>query len=182
MRHRGPMRTGWRMRSPISWAEHSVACRVGIQPESSYLSGMRRSLPTLLLLVSLVACGTDTTTTTESPGISTTTTTVSETTSTEAEVTTTLSETTTTALAIDVTVAGGVVEGPDRFEFALGDLVEITVLTDVADEIHVHGYDLMFDVGPGIPVEISFEADAQGIFEVELEESELPLFEIQVTP
>lgn len=81
-----------------------------------------------------------------------------------------------------MTVTGGVVDGPDLFEYALGDLVEITVLTDVADEIHVHGFDIRYDAEPGVPVEISFEADAQGIFEVELEESELPLFEIQVTP
>jgi hypothetical protein len=79
-------------------------------------------------------------------------------------------------------VDGGQVEGPDLFEFALGDQVEITVLTDVADEIHVHGYDLRYDAEPGVPVEISFEADAPGIFEVELEASHLPLFEIQVTP
>lgn len=177
------MRAAWRMRSRISWAEHFDACRVGIRPESSYLSGMRRSLPTLLMLVLLVACGTDTTTTSTgaSSTSSSTTSTVAKTTTTAAS-TTTLAVTATTESEIDVTVADGVVDGPDRFEFALGDLVEITVLTDVADEIHVHGYDLMFDVEPGIPVEISFEADAQGIFEVELEESEIPLFEIQVTP
>jgi heme/copper-type cytochrome/quinol oxidase subunit 2 len=60
--------------------------------------------------------------------------------------------------------------------------VEITVLTDVADEIHIHGYDIRYDAQPGIPVEISFEADAPGIFEVELESNHLPLFEIQVSP
>jgi heme/copper-type cytochrome/quinol oxidase subunit 2 len=79
-------------------------------------------------------------------------------------------------------VVGGQVEGPDQFEFALGDQVEITVLTDVADEIHIHGYDLRYDAEPGVPVEISFEAEAPGVFEVELEASHLPLFDLEVTP
>jgi len=129
----------------------------------------------------MAACGDDPVTTTTAE-ITATTTTVAETTSTAAASTTTAAESTTTALAVDVTVAGGQVEGPDRFEFGLGDLVEITVVTDVADEIHVHGYDLRFDAEPGVPLTISFEADATGIFEVELEEGQLPLFEIQVTP
>jgi putative aminopeptidase FrvX len=129
----------------------------------------------------MVACGNDPATTTIAE-TSTTTTTVPETTSTAAATTTSTELTTTTALAVDVTVAGGQVEGPDRFEFALGDQVEITVLTDVADEIHVHGYDLRYDAEPGAPVKISFEADASGIFEVELEASHLPLFDLEVTP
>ena len=144
---------------------------------------MRRLLWTVVTISLVVACGNSTTTsTTAASSTSSTTTTVAETTTTAAAVTTTVAETTTTVSEIDVTVADGVVDGPDRFEYALGDQVEITVLTDIADEIHVHGYDLRYDVEPGIPTEISFEADAPGIFEVELEASQLPLFEIQVTP
>lgn len=136
------------------------------------------------MAILVVTCGSGATTSTTqgSSTSTTTTTTVAETTSTAAAVTTTVPQTTTTGLEADVTVTGGEVDGPDLFEYALGDLVEITVLTDVADEIHVHGYDLMFDAEPGIPVEISFEADAQGIFEVEMEANHLLLFEIQVTP
>lgn len=131
----------------------------------------------------VIACGdTATTTTTAVPAATTTTTAQPVTTTTEEGATSTVPNTTTTIREADVTVTGGVVDGPDTFEYALGDQVDIVVLTDVADEIHVHGYDLMFDAEPGVPVEISFEADAQGIFEVELEGSELKLFEIQVTP
>jgi hypothetical protein len=130
----------------------------------------------------VVACGDNPATTTTAETAATTTT-VPETTSTAAATTTTVAtETTSTASEIDVTAAGGQVEGPDLFEFALGDLVEITVLADVADEIHVHGYDLRYDAEPGVPVAISFEADAIGIFEVELEASHLQLFELEVTP
>lgn len=142
---------------------------------------MRRCLPFLLVAMILVACGDDLATTTTAE--TSTTTTVSETTSTAAATTSTAAaETTSTASEIDVTVAGGEVEGPDLFEFALGDQVEITVLTDVADQIHIHGYDLRYDAEPGVLVKIAFEADAPGIFEVELEASHLPLFDLEVTP
>ena len=165
------------------WGERLRRCeRIGIQFDSFYLAEMRRPFLFLLAAVLVVACGNESATTTTGEPSTTTTTTLAETTSSPAAVTTTVAETKTTASEIDVTVAGGVVDGPDLFEYALGDQVKITVLTDVADEIHVHGYDVRFDAEPGIPVEISFEADAPGIFEVELEESQLPLFELEVTP
>ncbi len=91
-------------------------------------------------------------------------------------------ETTTTALAVDITVNGDVVDGPGRIEVAMGDLVEVAILADVADEIHVHGFDLTFPIEPGVPTVVTFTPDAQGIFEVELEEGEIPLFELVVTP
>ena len=146
---------------------------------------MRIVTTSALLVVALAACSPSSDTTTTGPS----TTTVAETTTSSAAPTTTLApttttaaQTTTTAVQIDVTVAGGVVDGPDRFEVEMGDLVEITVLADVADEVHVHGFDLTFPVEPGVPTLVTFTADAQGIFEVELEESELPLFELVVAP
>ncbi len=43
------------------------------------------------------------------------------------------------------------------------------VESDVADEIHVHGYDLKKDVPAGGSVSFSFPASIEGVFEVELE-------------
>jgi hypothetical protein len=43
-----------------------------------------------------------------------------------------------------------------------------------------HGYDLSADVAPGRPAVIDFTADAPGVFEVELEQAHLRLFELQV--
>ena len=145
---------------------------------------MRTTASAVMLALALAACSPGTTTTTLAV-----TTTVPDTSSTAAS-TTTLGTTTTTASPVptttvaapDVTVSGGVVDGPDRIEVDLGSLVEITVLADVADEIHVHGYDLTFPTEPGVPTLVSFSADAQGIFEVELEEAGLPLFELVVAP
>jgi hypothetical protein len=46
--------------------------------------------------------------------------------------------------------------------------------------VHVHGYDLTVDTVPGQPVTVEFTADIPGVFEVELEESKLPLTRLQV--
>jgi hypothetical protein len=80
-------------------------------------------------------------------------------------------------------VEGGVKEeGPDTISVAQGELVSFEVVADVADEIHVHGFDLLFETAPGELVVVEFTADATGIFEVELEESRLHLVNIEVTP
>jgi hypothetical protein len=81
-----------------------------------------------------------------------------------------------------ITFQGGEVTGPRRAEFTVGDRVVLIVRADVADHVHVHGYDLMKDLGPGAPARFSFEADAPGRFEVELEDRHLPLTELVVRP
>lgn len=75
-----------------------------------------------------------------------------------------------------------VVHGPDVFEQTVGDKVAITVLSSVEDEIHVHGYDIRFDAAPSEVTVITFTADVLGIFEVELENSHVRLFLIEVAP
>jgi hypothetical protein len=105
-------------------------------------------------------------------------------------VTTTAGATTTTnAEEYDVVLEGGdeehseiVVHGPDVFEQTVRDQVAITVLSSVEDEIHVHGYELRFNAAPSEVTVITFTADVLGIFEVELENSHVRLFLIEVTP
>jgi heme/copper-type cytochrome/quinol oxidase subunit 2 len=84
--------------------------------------------------------------------------------------------------AVRVAFEDGEVIGPRRPEFTVGDRIVLVVRSDVADHVHVHGYDLMQDVAPGAPARISFTADAQGRFEVELEDRRLPLMELVVSP
>ena len=97
--------------------------------------------------------------------------------------TTTAAVTTTTAAQTLIRVEGGVkVEGPDTISVRQGEVVSFQVVADVADEVHVHGYDLLFETAPGEPIVVEFMADAAGIFEVELEESHLDLVNIEVTP
>ena len=82
-----------------------------------------------------------------------------------------------------VRVEGGAkVEGPDTISVQQGRTVLFEVEADVADEVHVHGYDLSFATEPGEVVVVEFVADATGIFEVELERAGLPILDIEVFP
>jgi hypothetical protein len=114
----------------------------------------------------------------------TTTTTIHPSTSTTAGATTT-----TTAAEYDLIIEGGTAEdpgittiGPDLFSYALGDEVSILVLSSVDDELHVHGYNLFFDLVAGQATQVTFDADIPGIFEAELEDNHVLLFELEVTP
>lgn len=86
------------------------------------------------------------------------------------------------SVQIDVTLRGGQVQGPREFEVSRGQQVHIVIDADVADEVHVHGYDLMVDVQPGRPAELTFKATAPGVFDVELEDAGLLLFQLKVSP
>jgi heme/copper-type cytochrome/quinol oxidase subunit 2 len=78
-------------------------------------------------------------------------------------------------------VAGGKVEtAARRVAVSSGDRVRIQVSSDVADEVHVHGYDLSKDVGPGKPATIEFTANLPGVWEVELENAKRKLFDLEV--
>jgi heme/copper-type cytochrome/quinol oxidase subunit 2 len=114
---------------------------------------------------------------------STTTTTSAEPTST-GEPTTTTTTTTTAGFSgtlIEAKVTGDQVDTASRrVRVSRGEKVRIQVEADHAEEVHVHGYDLKKDVAPGKPAVIEFTADAAGVFEVELEQARLPLFELQV--
>jgi hypothetical protein len=58
--------------------------------------------------------------------------------------------------------------------------VLLVVRSDVADHVHVHGYDLFSDVGPGQPTRIGFQAGTPGRFDVELEDRRVPLVVLEV--
>jgi heme/copper-type cytochrome/quinol oxidase subunit 2 len=90
------------------------------------------------------------------------------------------SSSTAAARTIDVTYANGTITGGGRIPVKLGSPVTIQVTSDVADEVHVHGYDLMADVSPGTPATVTFEARIPGVFEVELEELGRQLLTLQV--
>ena len=47
--------------------------------------------------------------------------------------------------------------------------MRFTVTSDVADEIHVHGYDFHKDVPAGGSVTFTFPANIEGVFVIELE-------------
>lgn len=85
------------------------------------------------------------------------------------------------AAAVSVTVAGGrVVGGVKTLDVAQGDRVQVTVTSDVADEIHVHGVDLHRDIAAGGTQTIDFTANLPGSYEIELESLGLTLVRYNV--
>jgi hypothetical protein len=80
-----------------------------------------------------------------------------------------------------VTVAKRKVTPPTgRVEVGKGSLVRITVTSDVADELHVHGYDKTLALPAGSPASIDLRVDRTGLFEVEAHSSHLVLFQLVV--
>jgi hypothetical protein len=72
---------------------------------------------------------------------------------------------------VRIVVRGGLpVGGPRRVTVARGRRVILNVTSDVSDHVHLHGYDLMQDVGPGMPARIAFRATRPGTVEAELED------------
>ncbi len=83
---------------------------------------------------------------------------------------------------IDVTYAGGTVAGVQtRVPVRLGEQVTLRVTSDVAEEVHLHGYDEIVDVPAGGTAEITFTADLPGSFACELEGLGKQLFQLRVS-
>jgi hypothetical protein len=86
-------------------------------------------------------------------------------------------------IQIPIVVRGGKpVGGIRRVTVAKNRTVVLFVRSDVADEIHLHGYDIMRDVAPGHPVRLRFRATIPGRFEAELEDRGLQIADITVKP
>ena len=127
------------------------------------------------LAVGLSACGgdgstTSTTSTTASPPPPTSTTT-----------------TTTPAMpeptAVRIVVSNGKVDGGLKTTTVKqGDNVVLVVASDVADEVHLHGYDKSVDVTAKKPARLAFVASIPGRFEVELENRGLQIAQLEVRP
>jgi hypothetical protein len=77
---------------------------------------------------------------------------------------------------------GQPVGGVQELEFDKGGRIRFVVESDVDEEVHLHGYDVSEDVSAGGKVEFDLPATIEGVFEVELEESVVPLAEITVNP
>ena len=82
-----------------------------------------------------------------------------------------------------VAIRGGeAVGGIVRATATKGETVVVVVRSDVADHVHVHGYDLMADVGPGKPGRVRFTASLTGRFEIELENRGRQIAQLTVLP
>lgn len=85
--------------------------------------------------------------------------------------------------AVQILVKGGEpVGGITKIKVHQGDRIAFSVKSDVADEVHVHGFDFHKDVEAGRTVSFSFPAKITGVFEVELEDAKVQLASLTVEP
>ena len=137
----------------------------------------------VLAAAALAGCGSDDG---ESASTTDTTTTTETTTATDTTTTETTTMTTTEAegpTIVRITVAEGQPKGGIiRATVNKGDQVVLVVTSDVADEIHLHGYDVMRDIEAGGTVRLPFKATIPGRFEAELESRGVQIADITVEP
>jgi len=85
-------------------------------------------------------------------------------------------------VSINLTVSGSTMT-PDTPAAKQGDRVTLTIAADRAEEIHLHGYDIPFEVpSAGGKVTHVFTADKTGTFPLEIEQTATPLGNFVVSP
>ena len=125
----------------------------------------------LLAVTALAGCGSDDNSSAASTDTTTATTTSTEGTTTEAGKPT----------VVSIVVVGGAPQGGIvRQTVSKGDRVVLVVKSDVADEIHLHGYDKSTDVTAGGTTRLPFTANLPGRFEVELEQRGVQIADLTV--
>jgi len=77
---------------------------------------------------------------------------------------------------------GKPVGGIAQLTYNEGETVRFKVDSDVSDEVHMHGYDIMKDVKAGGSVSFAFPATLEGVFEAELEGRKEQILELTVNP
>ena len=76
---------------------------------------------------------------------------------------------------------GAPVGGRRTVEVEVGTVVALLVTSDVADTVHVHGYDILEPVSPDASTQFAFVAEIPGVFEVELETAGRLLIELEIS-
>ena len=85
--------------------------------------------------------------------------------------------------SVAIEVEGGkVAGGPVDIDVKQGERARFTVTSDVADHVHVHGYDVLRDVAADGRARFDFKADITGVFEIELENAGLEIARLRVEP
>ena len=77
---------------------------------------------------------------------------------------------------------GQPVSGTQVFKLKRDDEVTLTVVSDRADELHVHGYDLQLKLEPNQAQTVKFVAKRTGRFNIELHKSGAELGVLEIYP
>jgi hypothetical protein len=81
----------------------------------------------------------------------------------------------------DFVVTGNTMQ-PESASAKQGDNITMSVTTDKAEEIHLHGFDIVFQGEPGKKVTKTFKADRTCDCEIEIESTSTHLGSLAVSP
>ena len=82
---------------------------------------------------------------------------------------------------VTVTVTGSrVTPAPRTVDLGVGETMTLTVTSDHADQLHVHGFDIEKELPAGTPVSVELTGESPGVYEVETHHPELRLLKIAV--
>jgi FtsP/CotA-like multicopper oxidase with cupredoxin domain len=87
-----------------------------------------------------------------------------------------------TSKRIDVTVTGGKSMSPSTWTAHQNDSVIINITSDTDGEVHLHGYDIPFELTHSVLYTKMFTADKTGDFPIEWETTSTPLGDFKVSP
>jgi nitrous oxide reductase len=85
-------------------------------------------------------------------------------------------------VTFNVTVTGANSMSPSTLSATQNDKITITVTSDQEGEVHLHVYDIAFEVKPGEPATHTFTADKTCSCEIEWEDTSTHLGELDVKP
>ena len=85
-------------------------------------------------------------------------------------------------VTINVTVTGGTTMKPPQLSAHHNDAVTINVSSDTDGEVHLHGYNIIFEAKAGQVVSQMFKAVNTGDFPIEWETTSTPLGDLIVNP
>jgi plastocyanin len=82
---------------------------------------------------------------------------------------------------IAITVKGSTVTpAPTTVDLAVGEQLTLTVTSDHADQLHIHGFEVEKDLVAGTPTTVTLTGAQPGVYEVETHHPELRLMKIAV--
>jgi plastocyanin len=82
---------------------------------------------------------------------------------------------------IVITLTGSkVTPAPATVDLAVGEKLTLTVTSDHADQLHIHGFEVEQDLVAGTPTTVTVTGDQPGVYEVETHHPELRLMKIAV--
>jgi len=84
-------------------------------------------------------------------------------------------------VTFDVTVTGGKTMSRSDLSARQNDTVTINLKSDTDGEVHLHGYDIIFNAKKGQTVSKTFKADKTGQFPIEWESTSTDLGRLTVT-